>query len=153
RCRPFCGGSATASPSTLPAKPLPNALEGRTTDRSFVEKETGMPKARIASLRFVLGGCMLLGVVAPMTAAPTAGKMLEYQPRQDASTSPPTAAEQASCKVDSEKTPNGSAWVLKDPAGRYLRRFYAPNQKNGEPGRVDTWSYYKDGQEVYREID
>jgi thiol-disulfide isomerase/thioredoxin len=107
-----------------------------------------MPKALKASLRFVLGGCLLLGVVAPMTAAPAVGKMLEYQPRQEASITTPTAAEQASCKVELEKAGKGSAWVLKDPAGRPLRRFLASNDRN-----VDAWSYYKDGQEVYREVD
>src|SRR5215468_10619437 len=98
--------------------------------------------------RALLGGCLLLGVVAPMTAAPTVAKMLEYQPRQEASISTPTAAEQAQCTVDLEKAARGSAWVLKDAAGRPLRRFHASNERN-----VDVWSYYKDGVEVYREAD
>jgi hypothetical protein len=109
--------------------------------------------ARIAIRRVLLGGCLLLGVVAPMTAAPPVAKMLEYQPRQEASITTPSTAEQAQCKVDSEKTTDGSAWVLKDPAGRLLRRYYAPNQRDGSPGRVNVWSYYKDGVEVYREMD
>jgi hypothetical protein len=112
-----------------------------------------MPNARNVTRLALLGGCLVLAAVAPVKAAPTVAKLLEYQPRQEASISTPTTAEQAQCTVDSEKTAKGSAWVLKDPAGRYLRRFYAPNDKEGKPGRVDTWSYYKDGVEVYREVD
>src|SRR5262249_6119432 len=41
---------------------------------------------------------------------------------------------------------SGSAWVLKDASGRLLRRFYARDGRN-----IDTYSYYRDGVEIYRE--
>jgi len=44
--------------------------------------------------------------------------------------------------------PAGSGWVLKDANGRALRRFYSSNGRD-----VDTWSYFKDGVEVHRQVD
>src|SRR5581483_933447 len=43
----------------------------------------------------------------------------------------------------------GSGWVLKDESDNLLRKFFDSN----DDGRVDVWSYYKDGAEVYSEID
>ena len=40
-------------------------------------------------------------------------------------------------------------WVVEDPRGITLRRFL---DTNGD-GKVDQWCYYKDGLEVYRDID
>jgi hypothetical protein len=113
-----------------------------------------MAKASTANhrlARLALGGCLLLGaVVAPVRSAPpTVSKMLEYAPRQEVVCTTPSAAEVPACKVDLDKgLRGGSGWVLKDPSGKLLRRFYASNDRN-----VDTWSYYKDGVEVYREMD
>src|SRR5262249_23650101 len=44
---------------------------------------------------------------------------------------------------------NASGWLLRDAKGQPLRRFF---DSNGD-GKPDVWSYYKDGVEVYREID
>jgi thiol-disulfide isomerase/thioredoxin len=43
----------------------------------------------------------------------------------------------------------GSGWIVKDPAGRNLRRFFDTDGDN----QIDVWSYYLNGEEVYREID
>src|SRR5262249_10925867 len=40
-------------------------------------------------------------------------------------------------------------WLLRDGSGRPLRRFF---DTNGDM-KIDVWSYFKDGVEVYREID
>jgi hypothetical protein len=72
--------------------------------------------------------------------------MLEYQPRHEVTLTTPTTAEQSSCKVELVKAKVGSGWVLKDSQGRVLRRFYSSDGRN-----VDTYSYYRDGVEVYRE--
>ena len=74
--------------------------------------------------------------------------MLEYKPRQEVSCTTPTAAEIDSCKVELVKGGQGSGWVLKDSAGKPLRQFYSRNGRD-----VDTWSYFKDGVEVHRQID
>jgi thiol-disulfide isomerase/thioredoxin len=65
--------------------------------------------------------------------------------------STPTAAEKASCKVElvQGQAKGSSGWVLKDANGRLLRKFF---DSNGDK-YPDQWSYYKDGIEVYRELD
>src|SRR5262245_40103099 len=75
-----------------------------------------------------LGGCAMLGAALPAFAAPpTAEKMLTYKPKHDVAISTPPAADIDRCTVDMEKTKGGggSAWVLKDPQGRLLRRYFS----------------------------
>jgi RNA polymerase sigma factor (sigma-70 family) len=82
---------------------------------------------------------------------PTVAQMLFFTPHQEGVVySTPAADRQAGCKVDLVKGPGrASGWVLEDEDGKVLRRFLDTNGDN----RVDVWSYYKDGVEVYREID
>ncbi len=63
----------------------------------------------------------------------------------------PSAAEQVKCTVvgDPNAKPGQNVWVLKDGKGATLRRFV---DTNGDK-YPDTWGYYKDGMEVYREVD
>src|SRR5262249_30555005 len=61
-----------------------------------------------------------------------------------------TAQEQSGCTVKLVKGPGkASGWMLLDPKGQPLRRFF---DTNGD-GKIDVWSYFRDGVEVYREID
>jgi hypothetical protein len=99
-----------------------------------------------------LAGCLLLGAAAaPATAAPTVAQMLSFKPRQEGVVcSTPAADKQAGCKVELLKgRTGGSGWVLKDEEGNLVRRFFDTNGDN----RIDVWAYYKDGAEVYAEID
>lgn len=100
--------------------------------------------------QLLLVGCLLL-CAAPAGAAPSVGQMLNFAPRQkDVVYSTPTTAEQDKCKVELIKGQNkGSGWLLRDPNGQPLRVFFDTNGDN----KIDVWSYYKDGVEVYREID
>jgi thiol-disulfide isomerase/thioredoxin len=62
----------------------------------------------------------------------------------------PAPGTESNCKVDLHRPPRGgSGWVLKDANGQTLRLFFDSNGDN----KVDVWSYYRDGVEVYREID
>ena len=99
---------------------------------------------------FLAVGCLLGAVSARATAAPTVQQMLVYKPRQDGvSYTTPTAEVEARCKVEALKGGSGSGWILRDEAGLPLRVFFDSNND----GKVDVWSYFKDGAEVYREID
>jgi hypothetical protein len=70
-----------------------------------------------------------------------------FHPHQEGvAISTPSAQDEAGCKVEGV---NGRGWLLRDPRGLPLRRYY---DSNGD-GKIDVWSYYKDGVEVYREID
>ena len=103
-------------------------------------------------LRLWLGGALLAGlsivpVFAQSASKPTPEKLLAYKPKQEIKLSVPAAAELASYQVELEKSRNGgSAWVLKDAAGNLVRRYASSDGRN-----LDTYSYYKDGVEVYRE--
>jgi thiol-disulfide isomerase/thioredoxin len=96
-------------------------------------------------------GCLLVGALAaPATAAPTVAQMLSFKPRQEGVVcTTPTTEKQSGCKVELLKAARGSGWVLKDEDGNLLRRFFDSNADN----RIDVWAYYKDGVEVYTEID
>jgi hypothetical protein len=98
------------------------------------------------------GAVVLWGSVAPAWAAnqPTVQQMLQFKPRQDVAVSTPEPDKLDGCKVELVKgARKGSGWVLKDAQGNLLRNFFDSTDR----GKPDTWSYYKDGKEVYREID
>ncbi len=61
----------------------------------------------------------------------------------------PTAAEAAKCKILAKKIDGQVGWIIESPNGTILRRFIDTNGDN----IVDQWSYFKDGIEVYRDID
>src|SRR5688500_11377507 len=97
-----------------------------------------------------LGGAAFLTCHGSAPAAPTVAQVLAFAPRQaGVECTTPTADQQANCKVNLVKGKKGSGWMLADVAGTPLRRFYDSNDDN----KIDTWSYYKDGAEVYREVD
>src|SRR5262245_29280859 len=108
-----------------------------------------MAKARIST--GLIAGCLvLLGTAATAGAAPTVAQMLSFRPKQDGIViSTPSAAEQAKCTVELVKAGRASGWLLKDDKGEILRRYMDTNGDN----KIDIWSYYHKGVEVYREID
>lgn len=55
----------------------------------------------------------------------------------------------AKCKVTSENLDGATGWVVRSDSGEMLRRFVDSNNDN----KVDQWCYYKQGVEVYRDID
>lgn len=105
------------------------------------------------SRRSVLAGLLLLGGSGLATAADQAvERMMAFKPAQKGvAYTTPVAAELDKCKVESARTADGkgTVWVLKDGKGSVLRRFI---DTNGDK-YPDQWSVYKDGIEVYREVD
>ncbi|GBD35777.1 Thiol-disulfide oxidoreductase ResA [bacterium HR36] len=96
-----------------------------------------------------LGG--ILGICA-VQAAPTVEQMLAFQPRQKGvAISTPSPQEYPRCQVELVQgtQPGATGWELRDPQGRPLRRYM---DTNGDR-YPDQWCYYKDGVEVYREVD
>ncbi len=104
-------------------------------------------------------GLLLLAALAPALDArpaapvppPATQQMLALKPKQDGVVyTIPDADKIAGLKVEKTVLPKGgSGWLLKDADGKVLRRFFDSNDDN----KVDVWSYYKDGVEVYRETD
>jgi hypothetical protein len=100
----------------------------------------------------VLAGCLLL--VSGMASAaepPTVAQMLKFRPRQDGvNCKTPNAQEEGGCKVEPVKSGDKTiGWKLVDSNGQILRRFVDTDNHN----RIDVWSYYLNGAEVYREMD
>jgi thiol-disulfide isomerase/thioredoxin len=96
-----------------------------------------------------IGSALLAGIaIVPAYAQkPSAEKMLDYKPKQEVNLTLPTAADLANFQVELEKSRTGSGWVLKDASGNLVRRYFSSDGRS-----VDTYSYYKDGVEIYREI-
>jgi hypothetical protein len=109
----------------------------------------------IRRLTATLGSvCLLLwvGWTPAFGAKPTAADILRrFRPRQDGvAYIVPSEQEQANCTVDLVPGKHGaSAWLVRDPQGRPLCRLA---DTNGDK-KIDVWSYYRDGVEIYREID
>ena len=107
-----------------------------------------------APLFSLLAGSLLLcTATAPAWGAPppTIEQMLSLKPRQSGVVyTIPDADKINSCKVEKVTgAKKGAGWVLKDADGKILRLFFDSSDR----GKVDMWSYYKDGEEVYRESD
>ncbi len=111
---------------------------------------------KTAALRGLFAGLALLAcsVTHAYAQNPSPAQMLDPKlgPKfDDVNMSVPTADELPLCKVELVQggAQGASGWLLKDSKGQPLRRFF---DSSGDK-KVDTWSYYKDGIEVYREFD
>ena len=101
-----------------------------------------------------LAGVLLVGAAAGPAEAntPSVSQMLSFKPIQKGvEYTVPPAAEQDQCKVElvTGGKPGASGWVLRDAKGRLLRKYFDSNADK----YPDQWCYYKDGLEVYREVD
>jgi hypothetical protein len=110
----------------------------------------GTAATKRAAQLLLLAGCLALAVV-PAWGAPSVEKMLKFAPKQQGVIyTTPSGADLEKCKVELIKGQGkGSGWLLRDPNGQPLRVFFDTKGDN----KIDVWSYYKDGVEVYREID
>jgi thiol-disulfide isomerase/thioredoxin/outer membrane protein assembly factor BamD (BamD/ComL family) len=61
----------------------------------------------------------------------------------------PSKEEVKQCTISSPKIDGKIGWIVKNRSGLLLRRFLDTNGDN----KVDQWCYYKDGVEVYRDVD
>jgi thiol-disulfide isomerase/thioredoxin len=87
---------------------------------------------------------------AVKAATPTIDQALKLAPVQkDVEYDIPGAADAVKCTIKAEKIGGQTGWVVRGPTGQILRQFVDTNGDNV----VDRWSYFKDGVEVYRDID
>ncbi|MFY8139894.1 MAG: hypothetical protein ACOVMO_04185, partial [Caulobacter sp.] len=108
--------------------------------------------SRPAHLPHALAAAVVAGLAAlPAVAAqPTVEYALGLVPAQKAvDYDRPAAAEAKNCTIAMEKEGGVNAWVVRGPAGEVLRAFADTNGNRV----VDRWSYYKDGIEIYRDLD
>jgi thiol-disulfide isomerase/thioredoxin len=102
-----------------------------------------------------LAATVALAATAALGATPSAEQALQLVPIQkDVDFDRPAADQAAKCTVTATKSDGGVGWVVSDPSGLPLRKFVDTSGREGKPDNVvDQWSYYKDGLEVYRDID
>lgn len=112
-----------------------------------------MPRFRMG-FRLLATLTLLAGLAQAVNAEVTKEQILAYTPKQSIEITTPTTAEVATCTLELEKftaLANGkqpTAWVVKDAKGAVLRKFHDTVGAGG----VNMFAYYKDGEEVYREI-
>jgi thiol-disulfide isomerase/thioredoxin len=96
-------------------------------------------------------GLAMFGIATSVWAAtPTAVQALRLKPSQpDVDCDRPTAEQAEKCKIVAKKIDGRVGWIVESPEGVILRKFVDTNGDN----TVDQWSYYKDGVEVFRDID
>lgn len=79
-----------------------------------------------------------------------AREALRYKPKQkDVDYEQPTESQIDLCTLDSAKKINKSGFIIRDQDGQMLRLYL---NTNGDQN-LDRWSYFKDGLEVYSDID
>jgi peroxiredoxin len=111
-----------------------------------------MLRAKVAA--GMMAGCLLIWSVGAMAADPPKAEIfLKYRPKQDGVLcTVPEGKEAEACKVEPEKgKTRGAGWVLRDPQGRVLRRFFDTQYDGKSRTGIDIYSYYHDGVETYRE--
>lgn len=102
--------------------------------------------AMIPAQRGLLAGCLFLGTLGNVSAQnPSATDLLAYRPKfTEVAITTPSADEARTCEVQRIK----GGYLLVNAKKQTLRKFVSNNGRS-----VDQWSYYKDGAEVYRELD
>ena len=87
----------------------------------------------------------------PGAAAPTVEQALKLMPTQkDVEIDTPREADMPRRRPSkARRWAAFSAWIVRDAAGQMLRKFADTNNDNV----VDQWCYFRDGIEVYRDID
>jgi thiol-disulfide isomerase/thioredoxin len=87
---------------------------------------------------------------ATFAQSPTAADALKLRPVQrDVDYDNPNENQLAKCTIKAEKVNGQTGWIVRDPNGMVLREFVDTNKDNV----VDRWSYFKNGIEVYRDLD
>jgi len=112
-------------------------------------RSPALPCSRSGAMT-LLTAVAVLAVALPAAAQPTVEYALGLAPFQknvDYDKLAPDQAKGATLKMEKEGGLN--AWVVRGPRGEVLRSFADTNADKV----VDRWSYFKDGMEVYRDID
>ena len=104
---------------------------------------------RLNVYRGVMAAVVVAFSPASLWANPTVEQALALKPIQlDVDYDVPTPEIAAKCKIESARE-TGSGWLVRAETGQILRRFLDTNNDK----KLDQWSYFKDGIEVYRDID
>lgn len=101
-------------------------------------------------LSVLAGGAFALSASAALAKPPTAQEALDLTPVQkDVEYDRPKADAIDKCTIKSEGTGKQRGFVVYDENSQILRRFLDTDSDNA----IDQWCYFRDGIEVYRDID
>ncbi len=103
----------------------------------------------VARFAWIVAGALCL--TESLVAAPAVTETLDrFKPTQaDVNYDQPTAQQAAQSQLKSIREANATGWIVTDANDQVLRKFF---DTNGDT-KVDRWSYFKAGVEVYRDID
>ncbi len=102
---------------------------------------------RISARLFAIGTTLFASAVS-FAEGPSIADVLAIKATQtDVTIDTPDEATFAKCRLEVSKKPSG--WNLWDSRGMLVRKFVDSNAD----GAVDQWSFYQNGQEIYRDID
>lgn len=105
---------------------------------------------RVTSAVRLLAFFYFAGAVSILQAAPTVMSALKFQPKQkNVDYDTPTEKQVEKCTIKAARIGENTGWVVRGPEQQVLRRFV---DSTGDK-QVDKWCYYKDGIEVYRDVD
>ncbi len=106
---------------------------------------------KISPLAPLAGALALVAMPASCWAEkPGPSEALEHKPLQaDVDYDRPAAADIAKCTVEIKRIGGLAGFVVSDENGQVLRHYLDSNGDNS----VDQWCYFKNGVEVYRDID
>jgi thiol-disulfide isomerase/thioredoxin len=129
---------------------LAKKRETRMTDHLMSSQFLFRPKLRTTFSCGIVFCCLCLFSASLHAAGPAASDALKLEPVQPDVDFERVPADQAKfCKVSDIDRKGWSGWQVSGPDGSMLRRFA---DTNGDK-KVDLWSYFKFGVEVYRDID
>ena len=99
---------------------------------------------------FLIVSATIVFVASAANAEPSVTQALKLRPIQSSvQYDTPTAAAATKCTLKVETVGSSSGWIVRAEDETLLRRFIDTNDDN----KVDLWCYFKDGVEVYRDID
>jgi tetratricopeptide (TPR) repeat protein len=99
---------------------------------------------------FILFFVIIFNAAMVSAATPTVEQALNLMPVQPGlDYDCPAPQDISKCKILAKKINGQMGWIVEGPDGVILRKFVDTNGDN----IVDQWSYFKDGVEVYRDID
>jgi len=100
--------------------------------------------------RVLIVGVCWLTLPLSTWAAPSVADALKLRPIQpDVKYDTPAKNQIEACTIKAEKVNGATAWVVRGPDGNIVRQFSDADSDK----LVDTWSYYRNGLEIYRDID
>ncbi|MDC0935905.1 redoxin family protein [Pirellulales bacterium] len=105
---------------------------------------------RIPQVLTLLAAICCLAINAAQAVSPSAADALKLKPLQgNVPFDYPDKDELDRCTIKAEKIAGATAWVVRGPGGAVLRQFADANGDNV----VDTWCYFENGVETYRDLD